>query len=71
PLRAEVRLAYGYSAHADRQNLLDWARPQSAVTRGAFVIHGDPGPAQALGEGLRALGYQRIAIPNRGETVKL
>lgn len=71
PLRAEVRTSYGYSAHADRQDLLDWARPQSAGNRAAFIVHGDPQPAQALASGLRGLGYRRVEVPARGAEFKL
>lgn len=71
PLRAEVRVAYGYSAHADRQHLLEWARPQSAGTRATFLVHGDKQPAQALAEGLRHLGYRRVEVPALNESVKL
>ena len=71
PLRADVRIAYGYSAHADRQNLLDWAKPQSAANRATFIVHGDPQPAQALADGLRELGYRRVEVPMRGDAVEL
>ncbi len=71
PLEAQVRVAYGYSAHADRQDLLDWARPQSAGVRATFLVHGDKQPAMALAAGLRELGYRRVEAPVRNETVKL
>ncbi len=71
PLRAEVLSFYGYSAHADRQDLLNWAAPQASVVKSAFVVHGDPEPAQALAGGLSALGYGRVIVPDRGDKVKL
>ncbi len=71
PLRAEVRVAYGYSAHADRTNLLEWARPQSPGNRGVFIVHGDTKPAQALADGLRNSGYRRVEVPARGDMIEL
>ncbi len=71
PLRAEVYTMYAYSAHADRDDLLAWAKAGAGRVRRAFVVHGDPQPALALAEGLRALGYAQVDVPQRGETVLL
>ncbi len=71
PLRAEVYTLYGYSAHGDRDDLLDWARPGAEQIRRAFVIHGDPKPAEALADGLRHLGYRRVDVPRRGDSITL
>lgn len=71
PLLAQVRLAYGYSAHADRNGLLNWAQPRSTSTETAFVVHGDVKPAQALAGGLRKLGYRRVELPARGNVFEL
>ncbi|MEJ5312481.1 MAG: MBL fold metallo-hydrolase [Anaerolineae bacterium] len=64
---AEVYTLYGYSAHADRTDLLEWATPQAHTVKTAFVIHGDPQPAQNLAEGLQKLGYSNVIVPQRGE----
>ena len=65
--RAEVYTLYGYSAHADYTDLLTWATPQAHTVKTAFVVHGDPKPAQNLAEGLRGLGYGNVVVPQRGE----
>jgi len=70
-LRAEVHTLYGYSAHADRQQLLDWAAPRAESVRSAFVVHGDPEPAQALASGLEGLGYRHTVVPAPGDQVNL
>jgi metallo-beta-lactamase family protein len=64
-LRADVHTFYGYSAHADRQDLLAWAKPHASTVHTAFVVHGEPEPATALAEGLRDLGYDRVIVPER------
>ncbi len=65
--RAEVYTLYGYSAHADHTDLLNWATPQAQIVKTAFVVHGDPKPAQNLAEGLQKLGYDKVIVPQRGE----
>ncbi len=66
-LRARVEAINGYSAHADQKGLLEWAKPIAPGLRHAFVIHGDPGPAQILGDGLHRLGAPRVSVPELGE----
>jgi len=65
--RAEVYRLYGYSAHAGRNDLLTWATPHAHTVKTAFVVHGDPKPAQNLAEGLQRAGYGRVVVPQRGE----
>jgi hypothetical protein len=33
----------------------------------AFVVHGDPKPAQALADGLSDLGIAETIVPDRGD----
>jgi metallo-beta-lactamase family protein len=71
PLRARVEAINGYSAHADRNGLLDWARPIAKDLQRAFVVHGDPQPAAALADGLRQLGARDVAVPEQGDVFKV
>jgi len=66
PRRAQVKTINGYSAHADRNGLLGWARPIAGDLKHAFVVHGDPEPAGALAEGLEQLGARNVAVPEQG-----
>jgi metallo-beta-lactamase family protein len=71
PLRARVEAINGYSAHADQKGLLDWAEPIAPGLQQAFVVHGDPGPAQILGDGLHRLGAAQVAVPAQGEVFQI
>ncbi|GAB4526821.1 MAG: MBL fold metallo-hydrolase [Anaerolineae bacterium] len=72
-LRAEVKRAEGYSAHADRRELLDWAariQSQGDLKR-VFLVHGEEEGLTALAEGLREQGVPQIDIPERGQVFEL
>jgi metallo-beta-lactamase family protein len=71
PVRARVEVIDGYSAHADRDQLLGWARPVLPHLRQIFVVHGDPEPAAALAEGLRAAGARHTEVPAQGARYEL
>lgn len=71
-VRARVETINGYSAHADRTELLDYAR-QSGLDRlkKAFVVHGEEASSLALAEGLRDLGVGQTLVPKVGEEFTL
>jgi metallo-beta-lactamase family protein len=70
PVKAEVAVLPGLSAHADREELLEWATPQPAMPD-VFLVHGEE-PARA---GLAALLRERLdwdsLTPRMGEIVRL
>jgi metallo-beta-lactamase family protein len=69
-LRAEVRVLDGYSAHADREELVRWARavrgPKAEAPLPVALVHGEPAAQEALAARLRADGFDP-RIPARGE----
>ncbi|MBN1178494.1 MAG: MBL fold metallo-hydrolase [Anaerolineae bacterium] len=71
PLNARVEVINGYSAHADRNGLLDWAQPILPDLKQVFIVHGDPEPAAALAEGLREAGAAQVSVPQWGDTYPL
>jgi metallo-beta-lactamase family protein len=72
-LNARVETLFGFSAHADRTGLLDYA--QTLRDRGpveaAFVVHGEEASSLALAEGLRQLGIGRVEVPEQGRAYEL
>jgi metallo-beta-lactamase family protein len=62
-LRARVETINGYSAHADRDEILNWVRPIAKGLKRAFVVHGEPDSCEALAGDLRELGAQSVAVP--------
>ena len=70
-VRAEVVTLDGFSAHADKNELMRWLRGFEAPPRHTWVVHGEPPAAAALAEAVRtSLGWQ-VEVARRGETVAL
>jgi metallo-beta-lactamase family protein len=68
-----VKRAEGYSAHADRTELLSWAtgiQSQGDLKR-VFLVHGEEEGLMSLADGLREQGVPRVDIPQRGQTFEL
>ncbi|HZU36230.1 MAG TPA: MBL fold metallo-hydrolase, partial [Gemmataceae bacterium] len=68
-LRAEVVVLNGLSSHADHADLLQSLGPLVGKARRVRLVHGEPARAAALADGLKTVGFEDIAIPQRGETV--
>ena len=68
-VKAQLHTLNGFSAHADRDDLLRWA---SLFTKKArfVVVHGEPKSAESLALGLRDAGYS-TRIPAIGDEIDL
>jgi metallo-beta-lactamase family protein len=73
PLRAQVEIINGYSAHADRTELQRWldaVKGTSPSLDRVFLVHGEPDAQDALASQLEAHGY-RASSPTPGTKVQL
>jgi metallo-beta-lactamase family protein len=75
PLRAQVEVLNGYSAHADRHDLHAWVRHVrgengSGASPQVFLVHGEAAGQDALAETLRADGFA-VTIPSRGDRLRV
>ncbi|MGM0944463.1 MAG: MBL fold metallo-hydrolase RNA specificity domain-containing protein [Bacteroidota bacterium] len=71
PVNAKVYQIDGLSAHADQDELLEWAEGFCESPKMTFIIHGEENSAAALAEKLEnELGWKSI-IPNYLESVVL
>jgi metallo-beta-lactamase family protein len=69
PLRAQVVVLNGYSAHADRGELAAWldrVREHSPALSRVWLVHGEAEAQTALAAALRAKGYD-VGCPAAGE----
>jgi metallo-beta-lactamase family protein len=69
--RADVESINGYSAHADKQELRAWVKALGGPIKRAFVVHGEPGPAEAMAGILTEEGVAQVVIPRLGESFDL
>lgn len=64
-VKARIRAIDAYSGHADREELVDWARPVLPTLGSLLAVHGEPealtGMVTALSEA--GLAPERIAVP--------
>jgi metallo-beta-lactamase family protein len=71
PVRARVEKIEGFSAHADRDELLRWASGITQKPREVFVIHGEAPVAAAFGATLREKRGWNARVPAPGQAVDL
>ena len=71
-LRAQVEVINGFSAHADRSELLAWAGHLASPPSSTFVVHGEEDASFALADGLRhSLGFDDVIVPELDESFDL
>ncbi len=70
-VRAKVALIGGYSAHADRPELLAWTNRLGPKPRRAFVVHGEGDRLEGMASLLREVGVSDVAIPSLGQAFEL
>ncbi len=69
PVRARVTEITGFSAHADRNELLEW---MSGINpRRVFVVHGEIKSAKEFGKFLRQERGWKVSVPMYGESAAL
>jgi metallo-beta-lactamase family protein len=70
-LRAQVKVIDSFSAHADREELLEWIGRTASSLKGVFVVHGEEEESLVLAEGIKELGVHRTIVPRRGDSVTI
>jgi metallo-beta-lactamase family protein len=71
PVRARIERITGFSAHADRDELLRWASAQTTAPRRAFVVHGEPEVAEHFRATLAKDRGWQAQVPGPGDRVTL
>jgi len=66
PVRARIHTINGFSAHADREELLDWHRAVGAPR--TFLVHGEE---EVMEEFATVLQDTQVAIPSQGQQFEL
>jgi metallo-beta-lactamase family protein len=69
-LRAHVEVLDSFSAHADRNDLLNYAEACGKQARRLFLVHGELQAQESLRDAMKKRDL-RAEIPERGDTVEL
>ncbi|HSG27438.1 MAG TPA: MBL fold metallo-hydrolase, partial [Candidatus Krumholzibacterium sp.] len=69
-LRANVEILNSFSAHADRDDLLEYALPLKGKVKKIFIVHGEEEQSAQLHELFRKNGLPSI-IPSEGDEIEL
>jgi len=71
-VRARIEQVDGFSAHADRSELLDWIAQLQGTLKGIFLVHGEESSSQALAEELRTRYPQcNVVVPELNQTIQV
>ncbi|MEO0081330.1 MAG: MBL fold metallo-hydrolase [candidate division WOR-3 bacterium] len=71
-LRCEVEVMNEFSAHADRDGLLEYvARMNLPRLKKVFLVHAETGAAEAMRQALVELGAREVIIPETGDEHEL
>jgi len=72
PVRAEIVVMNGFSAHADQKELTAYcAQLDQKKLKQVFVVHGESEQSEALVRSLQEEGISHVSIPVEGESIPL
>lgn len=71
PVKAKVVQIHGFSAHADKEELLEWLGSLKKTPRKLFIVHGEAQSAQHFGQFIRERTGWDVAVPDYQEEVIL
>ncbi len=70
-VEAKIVRIHGFSAHADRNELLDWLKEMEAPPRGIFVVHGETESARSFGNFVRKQTGWNVTVPQYQDEIVL
>jgi metallo-beta-lactamase family protein len=71
-LKAQVAAINGFSAHADRNELLEWASHFRKKPAHTYIVHGEEDASLALADALsREQGFTNVQVPTLGQRFKI
>lgn len=70
-VKAQKAQIYGFSGHADRDDLIRWISHFDGNPKRVFLTHGEEEPARSLGQYIETQLKLPVTIPNYRETIDL
>jgi metallo-beta-lactamase family protein len=70
-IKARIVRIHGFSAHADRNELLDWLKELEAPPKGVFVIHGETKSAKSFSNFVKEQTGWKVSVPKDQDEIIL
>jgi len=70
-LNAQVEVFDEFSAHADRDDLIEWIAKGKKKWEKIFVVHGEQQAAESLARAIRDMGIRDVVVPQLNQTYKV
>ncbi len=70
-LKSQVEVMGEFSAHADRDDLINWIMQGKEKWQKVFLVHGEPESSSSLAEALRKNGIKEVVIPKLGDSFEV
>ncbi|MGD0078477.1 MAG: MBL fold metallo-hydrolase [Sedimentisphaerales bacterium] len=70
-VKAKVKQINGFSAHADRNEMLNWLMKFKTPPKEVFLVHGEPESAQAFGKFITEKTGWKTVVPAYGDEIIL
>jgi metallo-beta-lactamase family protein len=70
-LNAQVEVINGFSAHADREEMLSWLREMKRTPEHVFVVHGEEEVTESFAGTLQQQGIPNTYVPHLNESFTL
>ena len=71
PVRAQIKVIDGFSAHADQGEILRWLGTFKQAPRMTYIVHGEPPAASALADSIRERFKWKVEIAKYQQRVPL
>ncbi|MCF7668641.1 MAG: MBL fold metallo-hydrolase [Verrucomicrobia bacterium] len=71
PVNAAIERIHGFSAHADKNELLEWLTQMKTTPRHVFVVHGEHDAAEKFGHFLTEKTQWRVTVPEYLQKIDL
>ncbi len=66
-VRARVHTINALSAHADRNEMIDYFKRMGPSAEKTFVVHGEEEQTKSFAEALRGIGLADVIVPEKGD----
>lgn len=70
-LKSQVEVFDEFSAHADRNDLINWISQGKDHWQKVFVVHGEPESSAALAEAVKGIGIKDVIVPDLGQSFEI